>query len=161
MTIISSSPSSPSYVKSSIFSLSSYSPTPTLVYFFYRTIIYPAYLSPLRHIPGPPILPSPPSSSVFSFILSKILGPFTGQFPAIINGEAGIPQREWLKTYAGGKGILRVVGPVGIERVMFLNPEACDKILVRECVDYPRVRFSLLFRCVSGFTGFLDRSQSL
>jgi hypothetical protein len=62
-----------------------------------------------------------------------------GQFPAIINGEAGIPQRAWFKKYRGEKGIVRAVGPVGIERVMFLSPEACERVLVKKCTDYPRV----------------------
>jgi hypothetical protein len=102
----------------------------------YKTIIYPLYISPLRHIPGPPLFSLPKSSrNPFSYLLS----PIGGQFPAIINGEAGIPQREWLKQYGGEKGIVRVVGPVGIERLMFLSPEACERILVKDWVDYPRV----------------------
>ncbi|KAF9445293.1 cytochrome P450 [Macrolepiota fuliginosa MF-IS2] len=111
-----------------------------LSYTIYKTLIYPTFFSPLRHIPGPPILP-PASSSITSLLYKYLLGSITGQFPAIINGEAGIPQREWLKAYGGDKGVLRVVGPVGIERVMFISPEACEKIMVRDWPDYPRPNF--------------------
>jgi hypothetical protein len=82
----------------------------------YRLILYPYFLSPLRHIPGPP------------------LGhPVYGQFPAIIKGEAGIPQREWVKKHGS---VVRAVGPIGIERLIFMNPDALHKILVSDWVDY-------------------------
>lgn len=64
----------------------------------YQLFLYPYWLSPLRHIPGPP------------------LGtPIVGQFGNIIRGEAGIPQREWTKQYGP---IVRAVGPLGIERLI-------------------------------------------
>ncbi|XP_006457133.1 hypothetical protein AGABI2DRAFT_123000 [Agaricus bisporus var. bisporus H97] len=104
----------------------------------YKIILYPLYISPLRHIPGPPLFPLLKSKlNPFAYLLA----PIKGQFPAIITGEAGIPQREWLKHYGGEKGIIRVVGPVGIERLLFLSPEACERILVKEWVDYPRPKF--------------------
>jgi hypothetical protein len=34
---------------------------------------------------------------------------------------------------------VRVVGPMGIERLMFLSPEACERVLVNEWREYPRV----------------------
>lgn len=91
---------------------------PVLVVFYFL-ILYPYLLSPLRHIPGP-----------------SLGNPITGQFPAIINGEAGVPQREWVKKYGS---VVRVVGPLGIERVIFTRPEALAKVLVADWVDYPRV----------------------
>lgn len=103
----------------------------------YRTIIYPLYVSPLRHIPGPPLFPTPPWYNPFAWITA----PIKGQFPAIINGEAGIPQRAWFKQHGGDKGVVRVVGPLGIERLMFLSPEACERVLVREWTEYPRPEF--------------------
>lgn len=85
----------------------------------YQLFVYPYILSPLRHIPGPP------------------LGdPFYGQFPTIINGEAGIPQRQWVKDHGT---VVRVVGPIGIERLIFMKPNALHKILVSDWIDYPRV----------------------
>ena len=96
-------------------------PAALLLAALYFLILYPRFLSPLRHIPGPP--------------LGSIL---KGQFPTIINGEAGIPQREWVKTYGSA---IRIVGPVGLERVIFTRPEALAKILTSDWVDYPRPDF--------------------
>ena len=58
-----------------------------------------------------------------------------GEFPKIMRGEAGIVQREWANQY--GQAI-RAVGPFGISRVMFLSPEAMQKVLVADWVEYPR-----------------------
>lgn len=106
----------------------------------YRIIIYPLYISPLRHLPGPPLF----NVSPWYNPLSWITAPVKGQFPHIINGEAGIPQRAWLKQYGGEKGVIRVVGPLGIERLIFLSPEACERILVKDWTEYPRACFSLI-----------------
>ncbi|KAH0589123.1 hypothetical protein H2248_004891 [Termitomyces sp. 'cryptogamus'] len=101
---------------------------PTLLFFgavtflvVYQLFLYPFLFSPLRHIPGPP--------------LGHLI---YGQAPAIIKGEAGIPQRGWVKKYGP---IVRAVGPFGIERLIFMKPEALHKILVSDWVDYPRPGF--------------------
>ncbi|PFH49173.1 hypothetical protein AMATHDRAFT_5143 [Amanita thiersii Skay4041] len=98
----------------------------------YRLILYPRLLSPLRSVPGPP------------------LGhPIYGQFPEIVNGEAGIPQRGWVKKFGP---VVRAVGPVGVERLIFTRPEALHKILSSDWVEYPRPKF---MRDVLGFvTGY-------
>ncbi|KAF8966821.1 cytochrome P450 [Flammula alnicola] len=87
----------------------------------YRLFLYPRFFSPLRSVPGPP--------------LGDLL---VGQFGTIIKGEAGIPQRAWVKEYGP---VVRVVGPIGIERLIFMKPEAIQKILVSDWVDYPRPQF--------------------
>ncbi|KAJ3814883.1 cytochrome P450 [Lentinula aff. lateritia] len=88
----------------------------------YQLILYPFYLSPLRALPGP------------------ALGPnlLMGRFGDILNGEAGVPQREWVKNY--GKAI-RVVGPIGIQRVIFSSAESLQKILVTDWISNPRPGF--------------------
>ena len=86
----------------------------------YQVYLYPRYLSPLRNVPGPPLG-----------------GLIAGQFGNIIRAEAGILQREWVKTYGS---VVRAVGPFGIERLIFTKPEALSKILVSDWTDYPRVR---------------------
>jgi hypothetical protein len=87
----------------------------------YRLWVWPYLLSPLRTVPGPP------------------LGhPLFGQALTIVRGESGIPQREWVKKYGP---IVRIVGPVGLERLIFMNPEALQHILVKHWTDYPRVSF--------------------
>ncbi|KAK7027335.1 hypothetical protein VNI00_015298 [Paramarasmius palmivorus] len=87
----------------------------------YKLWLYPLFFSPLRNLPGPP------------------LGhPIFGQSLTVINNEVGIPQREWIKQYGP---VVRTIGPIGIERLMFLKPEALHKILVKDWVDYPRPGF--------------------
>lgn len=86
---------------------------------FYNIFLYPYLLSPLRHIPGPPVG-----------------NPLTGQMLKVVKGEAGIPQREWAKQYGP---LVRVVGPIGIERLIPLEPSKLKTILVNQWVDYPRV----------------------
>ena len=56
----------------------------------------------------------------------------------MIQGEAGIPQREWVKKH--GQAI-RVVGPLGIQRLIFCRPEALHKILVSNWLVNERVSF--------------------
>uniref|UniRef100_A0A8H8CGE5 Cytochrome P450 n=1 Tax=Psilocybe cubensis TaxID=181762 RepID=A0A8H8CGE5_PSICU len=87
----------------------------------YQMFLYPRFFSPLRSVPGPP------------------LGhPIYGQFVTILRGEVGIPQRGWVKEHGS---VVRVVGPIGIERLIFMRPEALHKILVSDWVDYPRPNF--------------------
>ncbi|CAA7269376.1 unnamed protein product [Cyclocybe aegerita] len=87
----------------------------------YTTLLYPRFFSPLRNLPGPP------------------LGdPIYGRFAEIMRTEAGVAQREWVKEHGP---VVRAVGPLGIERLIFMSPEACQKILVSDWVDYPRPKF--------------------
>ncbi|PPQ77754.1 hypothetical protein CVT25_011188 [Psilocybe cyanescens] len=86
-----------------------------------RLFLWPYLLSPLRNVPGPPLG-----------------NPLWGQSPHIIRSETGIPQREWVKKYGP---VVRVVGPVGIERMIFMNPEVLHQILVKDWLDYPRPVF--------------------
>ncbi len=81
----------------------------------YQLYLYPRFFSPLRHVPGPP--------------LGSLL---VGQFGEIIRGEAGIPQRAWVKQYGS---MVRVVGPIGIERLIVMNPDTIHKLLVTDWVE--------------------------
>ncbi len=85
----------------------------------YCLLVYPRWISPLRAFPGPPLG-----------------GIIKGQFPVITNGEAGVPQCQWIAEYGS---IVRVVGPIGIERLIVASPEALHLILVTNWTDYPRV----------------------
>ncbi|KAJ8094400.1 hypothetical protein PM082_010834 [Marasmius tenuissimus] len=91
-------------------------------YALYRIVLYPIYLSPLRNIPGPSLGPNL----------------LIGRFGEMIRGEAGIPQREWVKEH--GQAI-RVVGPLGIQRMIFCRPEALHKILVSNWLTNERPAF--------------------
>lgn len=88
------------------------------VYAVYRWFLYPYCLSPLRKIPGPGG------------------NPIVGQLAVIINDEPGIPMREWVKQYGS---VVRVVGPLGLERLVFMKPDALSRILVSGWAEYPRV----------------------
>ncbi|KAH7920360.1 cytochrome P450 [Leucogyrophana mollusca] len=99
-------------------------PTLALVFTLYITykvlhhiILWPYFLSPLRHLPGPPLG-----------------NPFLGQFPTILEEEAGVPQRRWLQEYGP---IVRAVGPIGMERLIIISPEPLRKILISDWLDFP------------------------
>ncbi|SJL03999.1 related to Cytochrome P450 [Armillaria ostoyae] len=87
----------------------------------HRLFLYPYLLSPLRTVPGPPIGE-----------------PILGQSAKIFKYETGVVQREWVKKYGS---VVRVVGPVGVERLIFMTPEALYQILVKGWLDYPRPRY--------------------
>ncbi len=90
----------------------------------HRLFLYPYLLSPLRSVPGPPLG-----------------NPFVGQASKLSAEDSGEYQREWIKEHGS---IIRVVGPIGMERLMFLSPEALQQILVKGWLDYPRVRKHML-----------------
>ncbi|KDR81081.1 hypothetical protein GALMADRAFT_91777 [Galerina marginata CBS 339.88] len=98
----------------------------------YKFYLYPRFFSPLRTFPGPPIG-----------------HPIYGQFREILEGEAGIPQRAWVKKYGP---IVRVVGPIGIERLIVMKLEAIQKILVSDWADYPKPKF--LRDAIGSVTGY-------
>lgn len=109
----------------------------------HQLVLYPFFLSPLRGLPGPPLGPNLligeeyiRSRTTPVIHLSELLY-HIGRFGDILNGEAGIPQREWIKKY--GK-VVRVVGPIGLQRVIFAGNEALQKILVTSWISNPRVR---------------------
>ncbi|KAF8916319.1 cytochrome P450 [Mucidula mucida] len=87
----------------------------------HRLFLYPYLLSPLRSVPGPPLG-----------------NPFLGQASKLSAEDSGEYQREWIKEHGS---IIRVVGPIGMERLMFLSPEALQQILVKGWLDYPRPRY--------------------
>ncbi|KAF8978971.1 cytochrome P450 [Cyathus striatus] len=92
-----------------------------LVYYtLHRLFLWPYCFSPLRHVPGPP--------------LGHVI---YGQSAVLVNSETGIPQREWVKMYGP---VIRVVGPVGLERLLFTKPDALHQILVKDWLEYPRMR---------------------
>lgn len=109
----------------SFISLSAY----VFIRFLYRLYVYPIFLSPLRKAPGPP----------YGHWLLGQLPKFTRQ-----GVDPMVTQREWMKEYGDSRGILRDIGPFGVERIMFLSTQATHKILVSDWLDYPRVRSSFV-----------------
>jgi hypothetical protein len=92
--------------------------------FLYRVVLYPwlypRFLSPLRNVPGPPLG-----------------NPLLGHYLTIVRSESCIPQREWVKAYGP---VVRMMGILGKERLLFLSPEALQQIIVKDWLEYPRVR---------------------
>ncbi|KAH7099379.1 cytochrome P450 [Auriculariales sp. MPI-PUGE-AT-0066] len=87
----------------------------------YNVYLYPRFVSPLRHLPGPPLG-----------------GVIAGQVRAMLADECGLPQLEWVKEHGS---IVRAVGPLGIERLIFTRPEALQKIMVEDWLENPRPAF--------------------
>ncbi|PFH48129.1 hypothetical protein AMATHDRAFT_66232 [Amanita thiersii Skay4041] len=87
----------------------------------HRLILWPRYLSPLRHVPTPPYG-----------------GLIMGHSTKIINSESGIPQREWVKEYGP---VVRLVGFFGSERLIFVHPEPLHQILAKDWLEYPRPEY--------------------
>lgn len=89
---------------------------------FSFSLIYPYLFSPLRHVPGP------------SFSQGH---PLWGAYPSILRSEAGLLQREWALRY--GK-VVRAVGPLGLERLVFTSANALKTILVDQHLHFEKVR---------------------
>ncbi|KAK0217926.1 cytochrome P450 [Armillaria fumosa] len=83
----------------------------------YWLIVYPRFFSPLRHLPGPPVGE-----------------PILGQARKIFSTQVGMAAREWINEYGS---IVRAVGPVGLERLIFITPEGLHQIMSRP-LDCPR-----------------------
>ncbi|KAF9055322.1 cytochrome P450 [Hymenopellis radicata] len=89
-----------------------------VVYLVYRLFLYPYFLSPLRSVPGP---------SIGHPILGRLLT-FHGE-------RIGIPQRQWFRKYGP---VVRVMAPIGMERLLILDHEVASEILVKNWKAYPR-----------------------
>ncbi|KAJ7938237.1 cytochrome P450 [Mycena leptocephala] len=93
--------------------------------FLYRVVLYPwlypRFFSPLRNVPGPPLG-----------------NPLLGHYLTIVRSESCIPHREWVKAYGP---VVRMMGILGKERLLFLSPEALQQIIVKDWLEYPRPEF--------------------
>lgn len=107
----------------------------------HQLFLWPYFLSPMRHAPGPP--------------LGHLI---YGQWPEIIRNEAGVVQREWAKKYGPR---VRALGPIGVERMTFLNPEAMHKILISDSLEYPRPDFMQNIVGLTAGFGLLTASGDL
>ncbi|KAF9047074.1 cytochrome P450 [Hymenopellis radicata] len=58
-----------------------------------------------------------------------------GQASKLFSEDSREYEREWVKEHGS---IIRIVGPIGTERLMFLSPEALQQILIKGWLDYPR-----------------------
>ncbi|KIY66380.1 cytochrome P450 [Cylindrobasidium torrendii FP15055 ss-10] len=93
----------------------------------YKLFLYPYFISPLRHLPGPP------------------LGhPILGQLPTLHGENAGFIQKAWFEKYGP---IIRVQAPVGTEAVLLEDPSD-----IAACLDNQKgMQKSSLFRKIAAF----------
>lgn len=106
------------------------------VYIIYRLILYPRYFSPLRHFPGPP-----PGHAIF------------GQLDNLHGRNVGSIQQAWFDRYGS---IVRVIAPLGMERLVIKNEEALSQILGRAWGDWDKAPYiETLLRIMAGNTGMM------
>ncbi|TVY41649.1 Cytochrome P450 monooxygenase [Lachnellula occidentalis] len=84
----------------------------------WRVIIWPKFVSPLRHIPGP---------SGGSW--------WNGQFADILARPTGIPMIEWINSVPN-EGLIRYLGLLNAERLIVASPKALGEVLVAKNYDF-------------------------
>lgn len=90
------------------------------IYAAYAVLIYPFYVSPLRHIPTAP---------GGHWLL--------GHGMKIVKEVNGNPSREWIRTVPND-GILRYFWFFNIERVLVTSPQAMAEVLVTKNYTFPK-----------------------
>lgn len=91
--------------------------------FFYKSVLYPAYLTPLKNVP------TPPNRSLFSG--NTDVGMM--RFPIDL-------ARHWAKTIPND-GMIRFYGVGNNERLLLLSPKAISDLLVSKIYDFERPEF--------------------
>ena len=86
-------------------------------YIFYRSWVYPFYVSPLRGIPTPP-----------SF-------PLWGHTPTLFTSEISVPLRKWHQEYGD---IIRYFYPFGTERLSVVDQESIKQLTIKNPYNYPK-----------------------
>ncbi|KAF9407653.1 hypothetical protein BGZ94_002614 [Podila epigama] len=92
-------------------------------YLVYNTYIYPTFLSPLRHMPGPPN-----ESRYNPYRL-----PFLGNIIDILVEESGVPHLRWIEQYGS---IVKYRGFFGSLRIFIADPKAIQHVFVTHSYDY-------------------------
>ena len=98
------------------------------IWFIYAVVLYPHYLSPIRHLPGPV-----PDSY------------FNGSFKTIRAFPSGIPARAWVNTIPND-GLIRYMFFGNKERILLSNPKSLAEVLTMRSYQFVKphfVRYSL------------------
>ncbi|KAL7269806.1 hypothetical protein RUND412_007511 [Rhizina undulata] len=86
----------------------------------YHLLIYPYFLSPTRHLPGP-----------------KVTGwKILGHTLEILSNPAGVPQIDWIKI--PNKGLVRFLGPFNQDHIILATPEALKEVLHQKCYSFEK-----------------------
>ncbi|KAF9194121.1 hypothetical protein BGZ51_001100 [Haplosporangium sp. Z 767] len=107
-------------------------------YLFYKAYLLPNFLSPLRHIPGPP------NESKYN----KYRLPFLGNYLDILAEEAGVPHRRWIEQYGS---IICYRGLLNNQRVLIADPKAIQHVFSTHSYRYTKP--SRVRRLLSEVTG--------
>jgi cytochrome P450 len=94
-----------------------------LVYGIYAVIIYPRFLSPLRH------LPEPPGNSFFN-----------GQWSVLIKEPSGLPMRRWINEIPNN-GLIRYKHLFNRDRVLVTSPKGLAEVLTTKSYDFVKPDF--------------------
>ncbi|KIJ40533.1 hypothetical protein M422DRAFT_173588, partial [Sphaerobolus stellatus SS14] len=84
----------------------------------HQLFLKPLIFSLLKRVPGP-----------------SLGHPIFGQFLNTTTSEPGKVHHKWAEQYGP---VVRMIGPFGVDGVMFLNPSALQRILVSDWLEYPR-----------------------
>ncbi|KAG0274791.1 hypothetical protein BGZ95_009459 [Linnemannia exigua] len=95
------------------------------IYIFYKTYLYPTFLSPLRRIPGPPNKPKH----------NKYHIPFMGLFLDLVKEEPGSVYRDWIEQYGG---IVCHVSLFNSLQVVLGDPKAIQHVFSTYAYDYQK-----------------------
>lgn len=119
-----------------------------VVILLYNVFIYPAYLSPLRHLPGPkvPLLPT------LLFTLSALTifqdGHFLlGQTLKFLHGESGHSMSLEMMRENPDAPLIYYMQAGNTEWVLLNTVEACREMLMTKCYEFKKPEF---FRRVVG-----------
>ncbi|KAI5200675.1 hypothetical protein AUEXF2481DRAFT_37728 [Aureobasidium subglaciale EXF-2481] len=85
--------------------------------FFWSSLIYPFFFSPLRHLPHP-----------------KQTSLLLGQFSRIVKEPTGYPHREWMEEIEND-GLIYYRGLFNMERVMVTTPKALSEAVTLKSYD--------------------------
>ncbi len=94
-----------------------------LVYGIYAVIIYPRFLSPLRHLPEP-------SGNSF----------FNGQWAVLIKEPSGLPMRRWINEIPNN-GLIRYKHLFNRDRVLVTSPKGLAEVLTTKSYDFVKPDF--------------------
>lgn len=90
----------------------------------YRTVLYPHFFSPIRHLPTP--------GGAHWFL---------GHFREIARDPTGEPQLRWVEELPQNSGLIRYIGLFGGERIMLCSPKTLAEALHHKSYAFIKPKF--------------------
>ncbi|KAF9093149.1 hypothetical protein BGX27_001654 [Mortierella sp. AM989] len=94
-------------------------------YLFYKSYLFPKFISPLRHIPCPPKKPQ----------YNKYNIPFLGHIPEILSEAPGVPHLRWVEKHGG---IVAYNGLFNSQNVVLVDRAAIQHVLNTHSYNYQK-----------------------